>query len=141
MDGTMTDTTTTLTKSFVLPLPAAQAWDWLTKADKLAEWFNPHDGDLALGKPYAHIGQDGAKMCWGEVLAFEPPKRLRQSFTVRPLGGVMTEVEWVLTDIPGGTLIELTHSGIPAGEGGELGVLAHLDAGWDKHIGSLRGSV
>ena len=141
MDGSTAEsavTTTTMTKTFALPLSPNEAWDWITKADKLGKWFHPARGDFAEGEAYALLNE-GEAVCWGEVLEMDPPRKLRQTFTIKPLGGVMTEVSWELTEIPGGTLIELVHSGIPAGNAQDFGLVGALDAGWDKHVASLRG--
>ena len=69
----------------------------------------------------------------------EPPSLLVYSFTIKPLGGAMTTVSWLLEEAHGGTRLTLKHEGIAEAAGeSALGLLMALDAGWDKHLGSLR---
>ncbi len=126
----------TITKTVVLAAPRETVWAFLTDKEKLAEWFHPADADLAQGQPY-HLIQDGAKVCWGQVIDMSPPARLATSFTVKPLDGVMTTVTWTLDEIPGGTLLTMEHAGLEAA-GANFGLMQALDAGWDAHLGDLR---
>lgn len=134
---------TTLTKSIFLAAPREVVWAFLTEKDKLALWFHPAEDDLMLGQDYALVntGDDGtvSKMCWGEVLEMDAPAHLKYSFTIKPLGGAMTTVIWTLEAVNGGTKLSLEHAGISAAAGeAAMGLLMALDAGWDKHLGSLR---
>lgn len=115
-------------------------WQYLTEKDKLALWFHPAEADLVDGKPYALVGADsGDKMCWGEVLSMNAPESMQWSFTVGPLGGAMTTVNWLLEESCGGTRLTLTHEGIEEAAGpAALGLLMALDAGWDEHFASMR---
>lgn len=137
----MTDAT--ITKTIFLKADADTVWTFLTDKDKLAEWFYPAEADLAEGEDYALLGKadDGSpvKKCWGSVVVSKRPEKLISTFTIEPLGGVMTSVTWLLEEVHGGTRLTLSHQGIGAAAGeGALPLLIALDAGWDAHLGHLR---
>lgn len=135
-------TTTTINKSIFIAASRETVWDYLTDKDKLGEWFHPAESNLVEGKPYAlleDVADSSSKMCWGEVLSAKEPSFLSYTFTIKPLGGAMTTVNWTLEEASGGTRITLSHEGVgeAAGEAA-LGLLMALDAGWDKHLSALR---
>lgn len=127
----------TIRKIVFLKAPIQVVWAHLTEAEKLARWFHPADADLDVGRDYRLLGDDGQALCHGRVTVMEPPRRLAYTFTVGPLNGVMTDVEWTLTPVAGGTRLSLVHSGLPEGEAG-YGLILALDAGWDEHLTRLR---
>lgn len=135
---------TTITKTVFLAAPRTTVWTFLTDKDRLGTWFYPATADLALGQDYVlmQTPADGkpVRQCWGRVLELEPPSTLKYTFTIKPLNGVMTTVSWRLEEVLGGTQLTLVHEGI--GEMGDaaLGLLTALDAGWDRHLGNLRGA-
>lgn len=137
----MTDTT--ITKSIFLAAPRETVWSFLTEKEKLALWFHRADADLVEGQDYGLMqkSDDGSenKVCWGTVISMQKPARLVYTFTIKPLGGAMTTVEWTLKEVSGGTKLSLVHKGIgeAAGEAA-LGLLMALDEGWDKHLAKLR---
>ncbi len=136
-------TDTPITKTVFLDANRDTVWAFLTKKDKLAKWFHKADADLAEGRDYALLEAqaDGTddRLCWGRVLHMERPAMLVYSFTVKPLGGVMTTVTWTLKEAHGGTMLTLTHEGIGAAAGeAALRLLMALDAGWDEHLARLR---
>jgi len=124
-------------KSIYLGATPDTVWGFLTEAEKLGAWFHPAEADLKAGAPYALLSNDGAQICWGEVLEMDKPNRMVWTFTIKPLAGVMTTVEWGIEAVPGGTRLTLTHTGLDATEAG-FGLLAALDNGWDEHFGKLR---
>jgi uncharacterized protein YndB with AHSA1/START domain len=137
---------TTITKSAFFAASRDTLWAFLTEADKLALWFHPAQNDLVEGEQYSliQVADDGTvtKQCWGEVLKMEKPSHLIYTFTIKPLGGAMTTVKWELEECHGGTKLSLTHEGISQAAGeAAMGLLTALDAGWDKHIGTLRDAV
>jgi len=136
---------TTITKTIFLNADAGTVWAYLTNKDKLAEWFHAAESDLSQGSDYALMGQadDGStvRKCWGTVLELKRPERLVYTFTIDPLGGTMTTVTWLLEEAYGGTRLTLRHEGIGAAAGdAALPLLMALDAGWDAHLGRLRGA-
>ena len=127
-------------KSIYLATTPETVWAFLTEADKLGTWFHPAAADLKAGEPYALLGSDGAHICWGQVLEMDKPRRMSWSFTIKPLDGIMTNVEWGIEAVPGGTRLTLIHSGFEGNEAG-FGLLAALDNGWDEHFAKLRKAV
>ena len=137
--------TTTINKSIFLAAPRETVWDYLTDKDKLGEWFYPAAENLVEGKSYALLGDaadSNSKMCWGDVLSAKEPSFLSYSFTIKPMGGAMTTVNWTLEEAAGGTRVTLIHEGIGEAAGdAALGLLMALEEGWDKHFVKLRGIV
>ena len=135
-------TTTTINKTIFLAASRETVWAYLTEKDKLGEWFHPAAADLLEGQPYMLLGDvadSNSKVCWGEVLSAKKPSLLSYTFTIKPMGGAMTTVNWQLQEAAGGTRVTLTHEGIgEAGKDAALGLLMALDAGWDKHLSKLR---
>lgn len=137
--------TTTINKSIFLAASRETVWDYLTDKNKLGEWFHPAAENLVEGKPYALLADatdSSSKMCWGEVLSASKPSFLSYTFTIKPLGGAMTTVNWTLEEAAGGTRVTLVHEGIGQAAGdAALGLLMALEEGWDKHFVKLRGIV
>ncbi len=135
LDTTMTDTT--IRKSVYLPTSPERVWEFLTKADLLGKWFHPAEKDLAAGEDYLLTSQkDGDRMCWGTVEDMRPHEFMRWSFTVGPMAGVMSTVEWYLTPTAGGTRLTLEHSGLPDNADG-YGLVLALDKGWHGFLSNL----
>ncbi|MEM1273575.1 MAG: SRPBCC domain-containing protein [Pseudomonadota bacterium] len=128
---------TTIRKSIYLAASPAKVWSFLTKAEHLTKWFNAARSDLMHGQDYTLINPAGEPLCWGTVTEMTPNTRLAMTFTVAPLDGQMTDVVWTLTEVPGGTKLELEHTGLPASEAG-FGLVLALDKGWDTHLAGLR---
>jgi len=135
LENQMTDTA--IQKSVYLPAPKARVWDFLTKADLLGDWFHPAQKDLAEGEDYLLTSQkDGDRMCWGRVEEMSPHDYMKWSFTVGPMEGAMTTVEWRLADAPGGTKLTLEHSGLP-NNAEAYGLVLALDKGWHGFLLNL----
>ncbi|MBU2942127.1 SRPBCC domain-containing protein [Shimia thalassica] len=131
----MTDTT--IRKSVFLAAPKSRVWEFLSKADLLGKWFHPAQHDLVQGEDYVLTSQkDGDRMCWGTVEKADPTDYMKWSFTVGPLNGAMTTVEWFLEDTAGGTRLSLAHSGLPEGSDG-YGLVMALDKGWHGFLANL----
>jgi uncharacterized protein YndB with AHSA1/START domain len=116
------------------PAELEDVWDAITTADRLRRWFLPVTGDLRLGGKYQLEGNAG-----GEVLACEPPRRLRLSWLFGPDAKEGTsEVEVTLSStVAGHTDFELVHAAVveeeffPTYGPGATGV------GWDLGLLSL----
>ncbi|TCL09907.1 uncharacterized protein YndB with AHSA1/START domain [Shimia isoporae] len=135
LDMTMADTA--IQKSVYLPAPRKRVWEFLTKADLLNKWFHPAQKDLAEGEDYLLTSQkDGDRMCWGTVQEMSPYDYMKWSFTVGPMNGAMTTVEWRLEDAPGGTKLTLEHSELPTDSEG-YGLVLALDKGWHGFLLNL----
>ena len=138
--------TSTLIKTIIFDAPPDLVWAFLTEKDKLGEWYHPAAADLAAGQSYRLMGrsEDGTPkpQIWGEVLEWDPPRRLVTTFCIEPFGDRTTTVIWELTDVEGGTRLKLTHEGIAEAAGpAALPLLSALDVGWDAHLGDLRRAV
>ncbi len=133
----MTTTDTAIQKSVYLPAPKTRVWEFLTKAELLGNWFHPAQNDLAEGEDYLLTSQkDGDRMCWGHVEQMSPHDYMKWSFTVGPMNGAMTTVEWRLEDAPGGTKLTLNHSGLLDDAEG-YGLVLALDKGWHGFLLNL----
>lgn len=135
-----------ISKSIFFSAPRETVWAYLTEKDKLGQWFHPAEADLADNQEFTLIRteDDGSltKMCWGTVIEMNKPSRLIYSFTIKPLGGAMTNVTWTLEEVQGGTKLSLVHEGIGEAAGAAaMGLLLALDEGWDKHLASLRSAT
>lgn len=134
-----------LTKTIILNAPRETVWTFLTDKDKLGTWFHPSNVNLSEGNDYTLGGtnSDGEfqKMCWGTVLEMTPPEKLKYTFTVKPLDGVMTTVTWLLEELSGATKVTLLHEGLQDAGEASMGLLRALDAGWDEHFVKLREAV
>ncbi len=137
--------TTTIHKTIFLAADRETVWQYLTDKDKLGQWFHPAAENLEAGKPYTLLADanDGdSKMCWGDVLTANKPTTLIYTFTVKPLAGAMTTVNWSLEEAAGGTRVTLVHEGIEEASGdAAMGLLMALDKGWDEHFAKLRGFI
>ena len=134
---TQTMTDTTIRKSVFLAADPDTVWTYLTGAEALGRWFHPAQEDLSEGGDFTLLSQkDGDRMCWGKVEEMRAPTYMRWAFTVGPLNGVMTTVEWHLDAAPGGTRLSLTHSGLPDGAEG-YGLVMALDKGWHGFLLNL----
>lgn len=131
----MTDTT--IRKSVFLGADRETVWSFLTSAEALGKWFHPAQADLQDGADFTLVSQkDGDRMCWGKVEEMRQPDYMRWAFTVGPMNGVMSTVEWQLDDAPGGTRLTLTHSGLPEDAEG-FGLVLALDKGWHGFLLNL----
>jgi len=102
-----------ITKTMFFAAPRETVWAYLVDKEKLGEWFYPAKADLADGEDFALFSKDDddTKLCWGTVQHMTPPSRLVYSFTIKPLGGVITTVTWTLAEVHGGTMLTMEHEG------------------------------
>ena len=133
---------TTISKSVFFAASRQTVWEFLTRKEKLAQWFFDAEADLVDGEEFALIKQqdDGSvlTMCWGTVLEMVRPERLVYSFSIKPFPHNKTRVVWELEEVMGGTKLSLTHEGIGAAGDAALGLFMALDAGWDQHFSKMR---
>jgi uncharacterized protein YndB with AHSA1/START domain len=106
--------------SVTVPLPPERAFELF--ATRIGEWWPLREGhsltvERAAGcwiEPFAggrvfERSIDGEEHDWGQVLVYEPPRRL--AMTWHPGGGPATEVEVRFTPADDGTFVELEHRG------------------------------
>lgn len=130
-------TEATIQKTLYFAAPKARVWDFLTKADLVATWFNRPSGDLALGEDFDLSECDtGQVLCSGKVTEMTPDDFMAWDFTVDAMGGHTSRVEWHLSDHEEGTQLRLIHSGLPQ-SGEALGLLRALDHGWHGYLNTL----
>jgi len=134
----MTDTI--LQKSIYLKATPAQVWAYLTEPAKLAIWFHKPKAALVEGEYEMFGAESGDKLMWGEVLLAEPFSRLEYTFTIAPMGDMVSTVRWNLEEVAGGTRLSLSHDGLPPGEEA-FGLTLALDKGWDDHLARMRASA
>ena len=130
-----------LIKTIFIAAPRERVWDYLTRKEHIAKWYQERDADLAPDADYTLRRGNGERVVWGKVTDWSRPERLVTTFEVEPLEGRATTVTWTLHEVPGGTRVVLTHAGIVDAQGRAATVFGHLDAGWDAHFASLRKAV
>lgn len=132
----------TILKTVFLKAPAHHVWRFLTEADRLALWFHKGERDVKSGGDWAvltnTLGKEGERVCWGKVLEASPPTKLVHTFTHNWLKGVETICTWRLEEVPGGTVLTLTHEGFEKVEEDAFKTAADHDTGWDEHFVRLR---
>ncbi|MTH99481.1 SRPBCC domain-containing protein [Roseibium sp. RKSG952] len=127
-----------LQKSIFLRATPETVWDYLTKPERLAEWFHKPERPLATGQKLEMYGTtSGDLLIWGEVREARPPEYLEYTFTVKPMGDAVSTVKWTLEPVAGGTRLGLVHEGLPQGADA-FGLILSLDSGWDEHFVKMR---
>jgi uncharacterized protein YndB with AHSA1/START domain len=117
--------------------PPATVFAFLTDPEKILSWMGAevtteaHPGGLYLVKG---VG-DGAHVARGEFREVVPVHRLAYSFgwegrEAVPPGSSLVEID--LIDRNGGTLLRMTHSGLP-----DTAQCAAHDKGWAHYLGRL----
>ena len=137
----MTTTIAPILKSVVVPVPPARAFAHFTEG--LGRWWPlathsifGEQAETAVmegrvgGRVYERAA-DGRVGEWGEVLAWEPPRRVVFSFMKYHAGVALTEVEVAFTAVAGGTRVDLEHRGWEAAPDQRHG----YDEGWDVVFG------
>lgn len=117
-----------------LPHPPERVWRALTDPEQLAAWLMPNDFAPAVGHRFTfrtdpRPGFDG--IVHSEVLALEPPRRLRISWRG---GGLDTTVTWTLEPEGRGTRLFLEHAGFDPDDQAQQHVRRILDGGWRSHV-------
>ena len=150
----------TLVFERVLPGPIERVWAYLIDGDKRALWLAGGDMPVVPGArgrmsfdiaglardvpPEKFAGADAPMVMDYEVLACEPPRRVRFSWPdaapegeAPPAGAIGSEVEIELTPEGPDVRLRLTHSGARYARDGMIGLMA----GWDSHLGLLQDTV
>ncbi|GIJ46291.1 activator of HSP90 ATPase [Virgisporangium aliadipatigenens] len=76
-------------------------WEAITTPERLARWFAPVSGELREGGQYAIKGNAS-----GTVQRCEPPRGFDATWE---FGGEVSWIEVRLSEVPGGTRVELQH--------------------------------
>ncbi|MBF9133842.1 SRPBCC family protein [Plantactinospora sp. S1510] len=113
-------------------------WDAVTNPERLPRWFLPVSGDFRLGGRYQTEGNAG-----GEIIACEPPRRLRVTWVFGPaVEGGFSEVEVRLSPGSGpddekSTVFELEHIAISDPERWTEYGPGAVGVGWDLALLAL----
>lgn len=132
---------TTIRKSIFLAADKPTVWAFLTEVEKVKTWFHRYDANLENGRDYKIFGQDsGKQLGHGTVTRADPHDLLEYEFAIGPMEGASSMVKWRLHDAPGGTRLDLEHSGLSDQAEG-FGLVLALDKGWDDHLNRMRDPV
>jgi len=129
---------TTINKFIYLKADKPTVWAFLTEIDKVNIWFHRYDTDLTQGVDYKIYGQDsGDELGHGTVLQADPHDLLEYTFAIGPMQGASSTVKWTLDAAPGGTRLNLEHSGL-SDNAEDFALILALDQGWDEHLNRMR---
>ncbi len=131
-----------IVKTVFLSAPPDHVWKFLTEKERLATWFYEAGADIT-GPGDFHLvrnslGREGEKQIWGEVLEYDPPRKLVHTFTHGGLSNVVTTCTWTLTGMEGGTILRLEHTGFENLDSGGFDMAGNHDKGWDEFFVRLR---
>ena len=125
--------------SLVIHVPVEKVWDEITKTGSIQRplYNTVLDIDLQPGGRLRYSSPDGKRVfVAGEVLEVDPPRKLRHTyiFTMKP--EPVTEVTWLLEEVPEGCRVTLTHAGWTT----EKDATKH-EAGWVEILGLLKSEL
>jgi uncharacterized protein YndB with AHSA1/START domain len=110
----------------------ADLWESVTKADRLARWFAPIEGELSPGGGFAILFEDNhVPGC--VVESCDAPRSFSWSWPQTEGPGLITVT--VAADPAGGSLLTLVHTGLVAHSAPEYG------AGWQGYVLALEAFV
>ena len=122
--------------------PIDRVWAAITTPSELKQWFFGVDteADWKVGGSLVHRGEYEGKpyVDKGEILAFEPPRRLVHTHwsDVSGLADVpenYQEVAWDLTERVGGTQLTITERNLPSDDAAKTS-----EEGWKGALQSLK---
>jgi len=132
--------TDSIQHSFFYAHPPAVVWEYLTKAELIAQWLMPNDFLPIVGydfqfktKPLPSMDFDGIVYC--KVLEVKAPEKLSYSWKGGPGEGKITldsVVVWTLRPKDKGTELSLEHSGFK--EIHNFNIYTAMNEGWLKNI-------
>jgi uncharacterized protein YndB with AHSA1/START domain len=111
------------------PTDQADLWHALTDPDRIPRWFLPVSGDFSVGGRYQLEGNAG-----GFVERCDEPETFAVTWEY---GGMMSWLEVTLTQVDGGTTLELAHEArVDPDLWGQFGPGA-VGVGWDLALRGL----
>jgi uncharacterized protein YndB with AHSA1/START domain len=132
-----------ITVEAVLPHAPETVWKTLTTSGLIAQWLMPNDFELVIGKRFTfktkpRDGWDGVVHC--EVLEIVANERLVYSWMGGAEGSTKATtldslVTWTLTPEPGGTRLQLVHSGFRSPENDFA--FEAMSPGWNRVMASI----
>jgi len=124
---------------FFFSHPPATVWNYLTKAELMAQWLMENDFQPVVGydfqfrsRPVPALDFDGIVYC--KVVEVVPLKKLSYSWKTGPGDGkifVDSLVVWTLHQKDEGSELELEHRGF---RDADLNMYTAVDEGWLKNI-------
>jgi uncharacterized protein YndB with AHSA1/START domain len=104
-------------REIVIDAAVERVWDLITRAEHIKTWY-AFDGakvDLRPGGEIEHFWREHGRFR-GVIVEVVPPERFTYWYSNVPDAqaepGKRTRVEFVLTSVPGGTLVRVTESGL-----------------------------
>lgn len=123
----------------VLPATIDRVYEAWTRAELLVQWYCPNpqlalkvDADVRAGGSY--VVEMGPHVVRGTYLEVEPPHRLVFSWQWDGSDDEPTRVEVVLSEVPDGTRMLLSHTGFATAEDA-----ANHRMGWEPELDRLLG--
>jgi len=118
-----------------IPAPPASVFALLTDPEKILRWMGTEAQVEAQPGGLYLVNVTGARFARGSFREVVPVHRLAYSFgwdgnEEMPPGSSLVEID--LIDRDGGTLLRMTHSGLPSAE-----QCANHDRGWTHYMGRL----
>lgn len=137
------DTTRSIVVERLMLYPPETIWRALTVPELVAEWLMKNDFEPNLGHRFTFRarpvpGWSGITNC--ELIEMEKPRVLayRWGDGTESDSGLRTVVTWTLTEVDGGTLVRMEHSGFrPVDEAGFRG----MGSGWPGIVERLESTV
>ena len=121
-----------------------EVWEYLTKAELLAQWLMKTDFEPVLGRhfqfrsnPIPSLNLDGIFDC--EVLDIEPFKKLTYTWKGGPGNGITTfdtVVLWTLDAKDNGTELHLVQNGFKEEN---ISIFMAMDGGWFANVQKMAG--
>jgi len=109
--------------------PVERVWRALTDQGELAQWLMPNNFEPVEGRTFWLDASPDLGTMDCEVLAVDPPHRLRCRWTI---AGAPTTVTFALTADGEDSLLRVEHDAIPAEH------RASFDGGWPEKFEDLR---
>lgn len=125
--------------SIVINVPVQRVWDEITRTGSVQRplYNTVLDIDLKPGGRLRYSSPDRKRVfVAGEVLEVEPPRKLRHTYLFTMSPEPVTEVTWLLEDVPEGCRVTVTHAGWTT----EKDAKKH-GAGWIEILGLLKSEL
>tara|TARA_B100000508_G_C11439096_1_gene267738 strand:- start:757 stop:1182 length:426 start_codon:yes stop_codon:yes gene_type:complete len=128
----------TITKSKWLNQPIDKVWSAITENDQVSQWLVPTNFKAEVGFHYALRDAKGeCNLVTGTVLEASPYS-LAYTWINEEAASIETIVRWKLSEENGGTLLEMTHSGIAKyHEEVKAKMLETYTAGWKRCFSNI----
>ncbi len=129
----------TITQAIRYEHSPEDVWEYLTKAELIAQWLMPNNFEPIKGhdfefrtKPIPSLNLDGIMYC--KVLEIIPYKKLTYSWKAGPEKGITTldtMVEWTLEATDNGTELHLVQTGYTEEN---ISIFNAMQGGWTQNL-------